>query len=63
MPKNKKIPKNYKCESCDYQTTHKTKYIRHCDTLKHKIAMNGITCCGFTYYQKHKRYILKFDRS
>jgi len=42
------------CSHCDYQTNHKTKYQRHQETLKHKIARQGLECCGLIYYEKHK---------
>ena len=42
------------CSCCDYQTNHKTKYQRHQATLKHKIARQGLECCGLIYYEKHK---------
>lgn len=44
----------YYCRPCDYLTTHKTKFNRHLSTLKHKIASDGIDCCGIIYYDKHR---------
>ena len=42
------------CLACDYCTDHKTKYDRHVQTQKHKIATRGIQCCGLYYYNKHQ---------
>ena len=34
--KSLKIPNNYYCEKCDYLTSNKKDYEKHCDTQKHK---------------------------
>lgn len=46
--------KAFLCLYCDYKTNHKTKYSRHQKTLKHKIAQQGLECCGLIYYEKYK---------
>ena len=34
--KSPKIPKKYLCETCDYETSNKKDFDKHCDTQKHK---------------------------
>lgn len=45
---------SYYCSYCKYLTNHKAKYHRHLETLKHKIAVDGIVCCGLQYFDKHR---------
>ena len=40
--KDKKGTKNFYCECCDYNTSHKNKFERHLSTLKHQKRTNGI---------------------
>lgn len=42
------------CSFCDYSTEQRPKYDRHLTTIKHKIAVSGVQCCGLTYYNKHQ---------
>jgi len=42
------------CSFCDYSTEQRAKYDRHLTTIKHKIAVSGIQCCGLSYYNKHQ---------
>jgi hypothetical protein len=42
------------CSFCNYSTEQRPKYDRHLTTVKHKIAVSGIQCCGLSYYNKHQ---------
>jgi len=36
--KDQKRESKYACESCDFYTSHKTKFTNHCQTIKHKLS-------------------------
>ena len=38
--KTEKNRKKYSCESCDFHTSDKTAFSRHCSTAKHKDVTN-----------------------
>lgn len=54
--KTQKNAKKYICEKCDYNTSNKTDYMRHINTIKHK--NNVFATNGNKWQQKNaKKYI------
>jgi phenylpyruvate tautomerase PptA (4-oxalocrotonate tautomerase family) len=58
---SQKVANNYCCKKCDYYTSKKTDYAKHCLTAKHKMITNGnikkeihFSCaCGKEYTNRH----------
>lgn len=75
----KKIPKLFHCETCDYNTSNKKDYNKHCSTAKHQNGKNGnkmeinkspnYSCeCGKNYksysgFWKHKNTCVQTNNS
>jgi len=57
----KKVEKKYVCEKCDYITSKKTDYAKHCMTAKHNWMENvsqkvaNVFCCEICYYSTSKK--------
>lgn len=58
---SQKIPKNFRCEKCDYNTGSKKDYSKHLLTLKHKNNENDIHLSQKSQFECHCGKIYKYD--